>query len=463
MANGMLDNVLSPVQAGPSPPASTTNPLDDVSGARPGGEAQLAFGETAGDAVSALPPAKAGVEGALDQSTIHQEAGPDPAEAGEEFIEASAEQLSAASRAEAGEESAFSDLTAEGFAPRIVPAADAPLREAGAVIEGGQQEFLPFLAALVPTLVSTVGPAVAKAISSRLQPRTRAAIKSIAKRTPVPRAPIGTTVAKTIGSGGLSGLLPIIAKLFEAAETGTEAAEAGPVDETVVAEAAAVMETIIGIDQRQRIANTSGIPWRRYCALRIQFPSGATYRGTGFFIGPRAVATAGHCVYMRNQGGWARKIEVIPGSNGSARPFGSAWATEFRSTGGWVNHGLPEADYACMFLPRGSFSGLNLGSFGAAAFDSSVLLAQPAVLTGYPGDKPFAEMWGMAQVIKAVSAKTLVYDIDTYGGQSGAPLYIKRNGVRYVVGIHNYGAATGNSATRVTEPVYRLLSAWSKM
>jgi len=80
----------------------------------------------------------------------------------------------------------------------------------------------------------------------------------------------------------------------------------------------------IGVDQRLPITNTMDIPWRRYCALRITFPSGASYRGTGFFIGPRAVATAGHCVYLRNQGGWARKIEVIPGNNGSKRPFGQA-------------------------------------------------------------------------------------------------------------------------------------------
>ncbi|MGH7153698.1 MAG: trypsin-like serine peptidase [Acetobacteraceae bacterium] len=338
------------------------------------------------------------------------------------------------------------------------------MREAGVLVDGKQPEFLGFLAALVPTLLSSVGPPLAKAVVSRLSPRTITAIRRIASRTMVPRGPMGATMTKAIGTGGLNGLLPIIAKLFEAAETtGGEGAEEGTVNEAVVAEAAAVIETVIGIDQRQRITNTTGVPWRRYAALRIQFPSGATYRGTGFFIGPRALATAGHCVYMRNQGGWARKIEVIPGCDGSTRPYNSATATEFRSTSGWVTNSLPECDYGCIFVPNGSFGGINLGSFGAAAFDASVLVAQPAVLAGYPGDKPFAQLWGMAQVIKAVSAKTLVYDIDTYGGQSGAPVYIKRNGVRYVVGIHNYGSATGNSATRVTEPVYQRLAAWAKM
>jgi len=32
-----------------------------------------------------------------------------------------------------------------------------------------------------------------------------------------------------------------------------------------------------------------------------------------------------------------------------------------------------------------------------------------------------------------------------------------------VVGIHNYGAATGDSATRITEAVFKNLQEWSKL
>ena len=91
------------------------------------------------------------------------------------------------------------------------------------------------------------------------------------------------------------------------------------------------------------------------------------------------------------------------------------------------------------------------------------LVAKPAVLAGYPGDKPFAELWGMARKIKTVGPLTLGYDIDTVGGQSGAPVYIKRNGSRTVVGIHNYGSSSGNSATRVTQQVAQRLIAWSRL
>jgi V8-like Glu-specific endopeptidase len=103
-----------------------------------------------------------------------------------------------------------------------------------------------------------------------------------------------------------------------------------------------------------------------------------------------------------------------------------------------------------------------LGSFGFAAFDSAALLAQAAVLAGYPGDKPFAELWGASRFIRTVTEKTLVYNTASMGGQSGAPVYIIRNGNRYVVGIHNYGSSTGNSATRVTQSVFERLRGWSQ-
>lgn len=431
----------------PGRPAAPRSPMASTRG-------EAAFGEVEGDAYRTLPKPK----GTESSAEGHEEVGADATEAGEEYVEATEAEMSAAS-AEAGEETALADLRSlEGY---VEPHAS----EAGVLRDAGeaQQEFLPFLAALVPTLVSAAGPMVARAVAGRLSSRAQTVIRQIARRPPNVASIAGKVAKVTSGAGSV---LPILAKLFESAldKQGGESAEAeGTVSEEFVTEAAAAMEAIIGIDQRVPITNTADVPWRRICALRIEFPSGSVFRGTGFLIGPRAIATAGHCVYMKAQGGWARKIEVIPGCNGSKRPFGQVMATQFRSTGGWVNQGLPECDYGCVFVPTGSFNSFNLGSFGVAAFDAQTLVAQPAVLAGYPGDKPFAELWGMAEVIKAVTAKTLVYNIDTMGGQSGAPVYVKRGGVRYVVGIHNYGAQTGNSATRITRPVYDRLNAWKSL
>jgi V8-like Glu-specific endopeptidase len=431
-------------------------------------ESQFAVGEVAGEESVSMPTT------ATESAGSHDEvASAEATESGEEYIEATPAQLAAA---ESGEETAVSDLRKiEGYEPReaaqegAVTTSQLFVKEAGAAMgeagEAGDKEFLPILAALVPTLISAVGPAVAKGVMSKLSPRTRKVITNI-KKTAAPVVGKAVTAAAK-GAGGKAGVLALLSKLLEAAQQAPgngHGGEAGmEVEEAFVTEAAAAIEVIIGTDDRIKITQTTQIPWRRLCALRITFPSGSTFRGTGFLIGPRAVATAGHCVYLHNQGGWARRVEVIPGCNGTSRPYGQVESTQFRSVGGWVNGRKPESDYGCIILPPGAFGGRNLGSFGFAAFESTTLVAQPAVVAGYPGDKPFAELWGMSRVFKAVTSQTLAYDIDTMGGQSGAPVYIMRNGQRYVVGIHNYGAATGNSATRVTQPVYQRLLGWSKI
>lgn len=220
------------------------------------------------------------------------------------------------------------------------------------------------------------------------------------------------------------------------------------------------LQVTIGGDDRVRIRPTTPVPWRRLCALRITFPSGRAYRGTGFLIGPRAVATAGHCVYLHSEGGWAREVEVIPAMDGPIRPFGSIKSPDLRAASGWIRSREPESDYGCVILPSGAFGGRNLGGFTFAALDEAAMAVQPTMLAGYPGDKPFAELWGASRRILSVQPANLVFAADTIG-LSGSPVYIKRDGDRVVVGILNN--AGGGKAVRVTTPVYARLKAWSEI
>ncbi|TYP71430.1 trypsin-like serine peptidase [Aquimarina intermedia] len=219
-------------------------------------------------------------------------------------------------------------------------------------------------------------------------------------------------------------------------------------------------EVVIGKDDRKRITQTKKYPWRTICSLRITAKDGTNWIGTGFLIGPRTVITAGHVVYMHNHGGWAKKIEVIPGRNGSSKPFGSCTSSHLHSVKGWTKSKKRIMDYGAIILPKNCKYGKQLGYFGYANYSFASLLGLKVNLSGYPGDKPSGTQWWHCRKIKFVTPRTLVYNIDSAGGQSGSPVWKYKNGKRYVVGIHTNGSSLGNSATRITSPVFKNLKNW---
>jgi V8-like Glu-specific endopeptidase len=222
-------------------------------------------------------------------------------------------------------------------------------------------------------------------------------------------------------------------------------------------------EVVIGRDDRRRITATNRYPWSATCSLRIATRTGKTYIGTGWFIGPRTIMTAGHCVYLHNEGGWAKSITVMPGRNGSSMPFGAHVATHFRSVTGWTGSRQRSNDFGCIILPENNRLGVRTGSFGFAYMSDATLRQKYLNLTGYPGDKPAGTQWYHARRTKSVTSRTIVYDIDTAGGQSGSAVYHIKDGKRYAVGIHTNGSQSGNSATRITKGVFNFMKSWKAM
>ena len=217
-------------------------------------------------------------------------------------------------------------------------------------------------------------------------------------------------------------------------------------------------ESVCGRDDRVQVTNTTSIPWRWICKLIITFPNGARGGCTGWFIGPKAVMTAGHCVYSSGNGGWASQIEVIPGMRGATRPYGSMVGTSFRSVLGWTRDSNPNYDYGCIILPNSSL-GDRLGYFGFAALTNASLQNLLVNNSGYPGDKPFGTQWFNAGRISNVTSLKIYYLLDTYGGQSGSPTWRYQNGQRHAVGIHAYGGCP-NSSTRITTEVFNNMMSW---
>lgn len=221
-----------------------------------------------------------------------------------------------------------------------------------------------------------------------------------------------------------------------------------------------VAEVVIGADDRVRISPATALPWRWICSLRITAADGSAWIGTGWLVGPRTVITAGHVVYIHSRGGWVRSIEVMPGRDGDSQPLGACTATSFRSVKGWTKKKKRSHDYGAIMLPSDCQLGARLGFFGFANLSQFSLLGLNVNLSGYPGDKPVGTQWWHARRVKWVTGRTLVYNIDTAGGQSGSPVWRLKDGKRHAVGIHTNGSSSGNSATRITEPVFDNIKKW---
>ena len=222
-------------------------------------------------------------------------------------------------------------------------------------------------------------------------------------------------------------------------------------------------KTVHGTDNRVQITNTAIYPWRAHCSLLITAADNSMWIGTGWFIGPHTVMTAGHVVCIKNSGvagrdGWVKNILVMPGRNGSSLPYGSVTSTSFRSVTGWTQDGSQYYDYGAIILPTNL--GNTTGWFGFGVYSDSDLVASVGNIAGYPGDKPTGTLWYDYHKIASVNTRKVYYDIDTYGGQSGSSVYRITNSGRYGIAIHAYGGATTNSGTRIVTPVYNNMVTW---
>lgn len=230
------------------------------------------------------------------------------------------------------------------------------------------------------------------------------------------------------------------------------------------------LETVIGVDERERILDTDLFPWRMICALRMRAEGGGGAIGTGWLAGPRTIVTAGHCVHdMRFFGGWADRIEVSPGRDRADFPFGTVTATRFSSVDKWVADADPDFDIGCIHLdePLGD----RVGWFSIGSLGPSELRSHFVNVSGYPSDRGRGqEQYFHRNRILNVGDRRVFYDVDTFGGQSGAPVWIHENegDPPLVVAIHAYGVGgtpgrldiTANSAPRIIPEVFDQIVAW---
>jgi len=236
--------------------------------------------------------------------------------------------------------------------------------------------------------------------------------------------------------------------------------------------------------QARGFLEASVYPWVRVCRLRIRCPDqngepvGVSCIGTGWFAGPKTIITAGHVLYDVN---WPKREEATPAWGAMADVWigyrdglalGHANSARFRVTKSWkafVDAGADEAgrrsqiDLGCIQLGESLFDFpkyFDLNGSGDVA-----LTGQIATISGYPTDRDASQIqYSGSGVIGDVSPTFFYHLIDTYGGQSGSPVWLGGTGVDQpsVVGIHTGGseAEVRNWAVRMTGDVKALIQQW---
>lgn len=228
-------------------------------------------------------------------------------------------------------------------------------------------------------------------------------------------------------------------------------------------------ETVFDIDDRIRVLDSETLPWRMICSLEIRGTVGGGI-GTGWFAGPKTIITAGHCVFHPNLGGWAKEIKIAPGRYGSEFPFPNDATTQkplvsqkFEALKGWTDDLNTDFDYAVIHLNQPI--GNETGWFSIAVQDDATLKGLLVNVAGYPGDRDFGRyQYFASSKIDKILANRFFYEADTYGGQSGGPVWFQDdNDQPVVIGIHSYGRGgdfTLNSATRINADVFQVLKSW---
>lgn len=215
--------------------------------------------------------------------------------------------------------------------------------------------------------------------------------------------------------------------------------------------------SVIGTDDRTLIANTTAYPWRTITKLYITFPNGNQGSCSGALISTKYVLTAGHCIYNESSGGWATDVEVIPGLNGTYKPYGSAFATNLRSYTGWTSYEDSNYDFALVTLDRNM--GDTTGWLGYSYYRS--INGVTANSGGYPGDRGSGtRLYYHYGSVTRTTAQRVNYPIDTAGGQSGSAVYRVNNSDRYVFAVHTTAGNSFNSGTRIDSQKYDDLNAW---
>lgn len=242
----------------------------------------------------------------------------------------------------------------------------------------------------------------------------------------------------------------------------------------------AAERSIIGNDGRAKVADTTAYPARAIGQLEIG-QNGQDYICTAWLIDLNTILTSGHCAYNPSPTGddIIEYATFAPGRNGATDAYGTCPVYQAYSPLGWRQDGLAKNDWAAMQLGTTDGTtvttcdvGTTVGWFGITwKSGKSALTGADATIQGYPSDKVFGTQWTMSGTIFKSTSTMVYYPMDTYGGQSGSPVFKPAatacGGGPCGLAVHSYGVgesgatATNNSGPRITEARYNTMQSYA--
>ena len=136
---------------------------------------------------------------------------------------------------------------------------------------------------------------------------------------------------------------------------------------------------------------------------------------------------------------------------------------QYAPTASWVCSeclGPLEVSYDYAAIKLNCSVGNQTGWFGYRVAPDSGLSGQQTIVAGYPGDKPSGTLWTHTDQVRGYSTYRISYANDTYGGQSGSPVWNNNGCNLCAIAVHTNGGTTTNSGTRITQSVFNNLTTW---
>lgn len=199
---------------------------------------------------------------------------------------------------------------------------------------------------------------------------------------------------------------------------------------------------VIGPDGRTKVSNINVTPYKQTVYLESiylnTFNELVVYRCSGSFfkdnLAQGKVLTSAHCIYTREMDenfvqGYVLGMAIYRGMKDGVYDDVS-YASSVKIPSEYINTGQIATDIGAVTMQDDL-------SIGLGTLDLENASSRTVKIGGYPADKPNYNQYIMSGSAN-LSNGVLSYTIDTYGGQSGAP--VLDNNTNKVIGVHSAGS-----------------------